>query len=63
MAEEKSHDEIKNITSKVEKLKQHLIKNKHDYKTKRALQIEEAKLRKLKKYKRGKNGKSNTAGS
>lgn len=43
-------DDIKNLTAKIEKLRKHLEKNKKDYKTKRALTIKEAKLRKLKKY-------------
>lgn len=54
MAEENSKEDkdIKNLTSTVEKLKAHLQKNKHDYKTKRALLIKEAKLRKLRGYRK-----------
>ena len=51
----KSKDDIKNLTSTVEKLKEHLQKNNHDYRTKRTLLIKEAKLRKLKAYKERKN--------
>ena len=44
--------DIKNLEATEEKLKNHLKKNIHDYKTKRALLIREAKLRKLKNYKK-----------
>jgi len=43
--------DIKYLTATVEKLKKHLQKHKHDYRTKRALTIKEAKLKKLKEYK------------
>lgn len=44
--------DIKNLTTRTEKLKKHLEKNKHDNKTKRILLIKEAKLRKLRNYKK-----------
>ncbi len=43
--------DIKYLTATVEKLKKHFQKHKHDYRTKRALTIKEAKLKKLKEYK------------
>ena len=49
--------DIKHLAAKVEKLKKHLQKHKHDYRTKRALTIKEAKLKKLKEYRERKIGK------
>ena len=49
-----SKDDIASLTEKVEKLKKHLEKNKHDYRTKRILMIKEAKLNKLRKYRKRK---------
>ena len=46
--------DIENLRHRVEKLKKHLEKNKHDYKTKRTLAIKEAKLKKLIKYRKTK---------
>jgi ribosomal protein S15P/S13E len=43
--------DIESLEKSVEKIKKHLLKNKHDYSTLRALSIKEAKLNKLKKYK------------
>ncbi|MBU1136460.1 MAG: hypothetical protein ABIG37_03855 [Nanoarchaeota archaeon] len=40
--------DINNLEKKVEKLKKHIEKNKHDYRTKRAFSIKNAKLKKLK---------------
>ena len=45
--------DIANLTKKVETLKKHSGKHKHDYRTKRALGIKSAKLNKLKKYRKG----------
>jgi len=42
--------DIKNLMIRIERLKKHLEKNKHDYKSKRALQIKISRLNKLKKY-------------
>ena len=56
MAKEEDKD-IKNLRARVEKLKAHIQKNKHDYKTKRTLQIKEAKLRKLEAYRKRKSDK------
>lgn len=53
MTDNKNKD-IKDLDSKVEKLKKHLEKNKHDYKTKRTLLIKSAKLRKLQQYRKRK---------
>jgi len=50
--------DIQNLKARVEALKKHLSKNKHDYRTKRTLQIKQAKLRKLLNYKKGKEKKS-----
>ena len=41
--------DIKNLTTRVERMKKHLAKNKHDHNMKRALLIRGAKLYKLKK--------------
>jgi len=46
--------EIKNLEVRIEKLKRHMEKNKHDYKTKRTLLTIEARLNKFKNYKKGK---------
>jgi ribosomal protein S15P/S13E len=46
--------DIKNLEKRIEKLKKHLSKNKHDYTTRRILMIKEAKLRKLKNYRKKK---------
>lgn len=43
--------EIEFLKAIIERLKNHLAKNKHDYKTKRTLLIKEAKLHKLERYK------------
>lgn len=43
--------DIKNIMLKIEKIKKHLGKNRQDHHTKRALSINEARLKKLKKRK------------
>jgi len=56
MTEKKSQEkkpELDDVSleKRIGKLKKHLLKNKHDYKTKRTLQIKEAKLRKLRIYK------------
>jgi len=40
--------DINNLEKKVEKLKKHIEENKHDYRTKRAFSIKNAKLKKLK---------------
>ena len=42
--------DIKNIKEKLEKLKKHSEKNKHDYVAKRKIVIEASKLRRLEKY-------------
>lgn len=43
-------DDLASLKERVEKLKIHLSKNKHDYKTKRTLSIKQAKILKLEKY-------------
>lgn len=43
-------DDITCLKERVENLKSHLSKNKHDYKTKRTLQIKQSKLIKLQKF-------------
>jgi len=45
-----SKDDLAFLKEKVEKLKTHLGKNKHDYKTKRTLLIKRAKVIKLENY-------------
>ena len=42
--------DIQHIRRSVEQLKKHLLKNKHDFKTKRTLSIKAARLRKLEAY-------------
>jgi ribosomal protein S15P/S13E len=42
--------EIKDLEVVAEKLKKHLAKHKHDYRTKRALTIKKARLKKLEEY-------------
>lgn len=55
MTEKPQEDkEIKNLEARIEKLKKHIEKNKHDYKTKRTLLTIEARLKNLKSYKKGK---------
>ena len=44
--------DIKNLSAEVEKLKRHLAKNPHDFRTKRTLFIKEAKLHKLERYRK-----------
>ncbi len=49
--------ELINLKRKVERIRKHMAKNKHDMRSKRALTITEAKLRKTMQYleKRGEN--------
>jgi len=49
------YKDIQDLEARIEKLKKHLEKNKHDFRTKRALLIKEAKLRKLKNYRKRKD--------
>ena len=46
--------DITNLEKKIEQLKKHKSKNKHDYNTLVALSITSAKIRKLKKYRQKK---------
>jgi small subunit ribosomal protein S15 len=48
----KTDADLINLQKKVETLKKHIIKNKHDYRTKRILIINEARLTKFKKYRK-----------
>jgi len=57
--EDKKIKDITDLEKRIEKLKKHLEKNKHDYTTKRILSIKQAKLRKLKKYREKKEKKKN----
>lgn len=45
-----TNPDMHNLEKKAEKLAKHIAKHKHDYKTKRALIIKQARIRKLKKY-------------
>ncbi len=47
--------DLKNLDKKIESIKKHLTKNKQDKRTRRALTILNARLKKLKKYKKRKN--------
>ncbi len=44
--------DITNLKKRIAALKQHLAKNKHDYKSRISLLVKEAKLRKLEKYRK-----------
>ncbi|MGD2073261.1 MAG: hypothetical protein PVG65_07235 [Candidatus Thorarchaeota archaeon] len=46
--------DIINLQKKIESLKKHLEKNKHDYRTKRSFMTKSAKLNILKKYRKKK---------
>jgi len=47
---ENKKSDIESLEKRVEKLKKHIVKNKQDNPTKRALGIKEAKLKKLREY-------------
>jgi len=45
-----ANKDLENIKKRIEKLKAHLQKNKHDYTAKRKLAKRQGQLRKLKQY-------------